>query len=78
MLQRHNAEVGSLYGRPYRPIGFQARNIALLELLLGTLPLQDGHRRQEDKHVGARKYALVGQDTGDDGLCLVLKVDPPL
>jgi hypothetical protein len=78
MLQRHDAEVGGLYGRPYRPIGFETRDVTLLKLLLGTLPFQNSHRRQEDEHIGARKYALISQDTGDDSLCLVLKVDPTL
>lgn len=59
VFQGHNAEVCCLNSRPYRPVGFQARNITLLKFFLWTLSLQDGHCRQENEHVCARKNDLI-------------------
>ena len=49
VVQWNQLEVDSLDKRPHHPVLCQSGPVALLQLLLWTCTLHDGHAAQEDK-----------------------------
>ena len=74
-MQRNQLEVDSLDERPNHPILCQGSPVALVQLLLWTGTLHDGHAAEEDKQVGAGKDGLICSHSGDDFEVLVGKDD---
>ena len=74
-MQRYQLEVNSLDERPHHPILCQSSPVALLQLLLRTCTLHDGHAAQEDEQVGAGEYSLIGSNSGKNLSVFVLEDD---
>ena len=75
MLQRHELEVYGLDGRPKHPVGFEAWQVALLELLFGVTTFHDGHAREEHPEIDRRKNCLICSNTSQDRGVGRLKID---
>lgn len=67
MVERHELEVHQLHSRPDHPILLQRHGVGLVELVLGTLALHDGHGGEEEEQVACSEDTLIGGDAGEDG-----------